>query len=559
MLSDKQAALVAGEQAVLARLGRTLDDFGAEQHDKSVVAEVTAGLTEMFLLVIVGEFNSGKSSIINALIGQKVLTEGVTPTTAQITVLRYGQEPETRGRGSDMLEVFHPAPFLREIAIVDTPGTNAVIEGHQTLTETFVPRSDLVLFVTSAERPFTESERAFLTKVKGWGKKIVVVLNKVDLLGGQVDLDQVMDFVRDRFRALLGIDPPIFAVSGRMAYQAKTMPDGWGRQQALNASGFGIFERFVFETLDEESRVRLKLAAPLGVAASIIERYGTNIRREAQLLAQDRQTIDRIDRQLALYGSDMRQEFDARMAKIDTVLYGLRDKGEAFLDEYLRFSHLPDLVRGEKFRQAFETQVVGDEPQRIEDGVQGLIAWLVERDVRIWQDVTTYLNERRAAAPQHELLGKADSSAFEAFTTNRQRLLRDIGQQARAIVESYDQRAEALALSNAMKDTLAQATIANVAGLGLGATVVALAGTALVDVTGIFFALVMGGIGFYLIPARRRKSKTEFRARIEMLTRTAAHQSTRSVRDRDRPVPRAGTDGYRALHPICACRERPAG
>jgi hypothetical protein len=75
-----------------------------------------------------------------------------------------------------------PAPLLRDIHIVDTPGTNAVIREHEAITAEFVPRSDMVLFVTSADRPFTETERAFLEQVRGWGKKVVVVINKVDIL-----------------------------------------------------------------------------------------------------------------------------------------------------------------------------------------------------------------------------------------------------------------------------------------------------------------------------------------------------------------------------------------
>ena len=73
-------------------------------------------------------------------------------------------------------------PLLRDIHIVDTPGTNAIMREHERITAEFVPRSDLVLFVTSADRPFTETERAFLEQIRGWGKKVVVVINKIDIL-----------------------------------------------------------------------------------------------------------------------------------------------------------------------------------------------------------------------------------------------------------------------------------------------------------------------------------------------------------------------------------------
>src|SRR5207342_968194 len=113
-----------------------------------------------------------------------------------------------------------PAEFLREIAIVDTPGTNAVIREHEAITADFVPRSDLVLFVTSADRPFTESERQFLAVIRDWGKKVVIVINKVDLLETAADLQQVLDFVAAHARVALGGPPDTFPVSAKLAMRA---------------------------------------------------------------------------------------------------------------------------------------------------------------------------------------------------------------------------------------------------------------------------------------------------------------------------------------------------
>ncbi len=72
-----------------------------------------------------------------------------------------------------------PADILKEINIVDTPGTNVVLERQQRLTEEYVPRADLVIFVMSADRPFAESEVNFLRYIRKWGKKIIFVVNKV--------------------------------------------------------------------------------------------------------------------------------------------------------------------------------------------------------------------------------------------------------------------------------------------------------------------------------------------------------------------------------------------
>ena len=95
------------------------------------------------------------------------------------------------------------------------------MRGHEALTREFVPRSDLVLFVTSADRPFTETERTFLESIRDWGKKVVVAVNKTDILEKPDDVRKVVEFVRDKLRELLGLRPEVFAVSARQAWKTK--------------------------------------------------------------------------------------------------------------------------------------------------------------------------------------------------------------------------------------------------------------------------------------------------------------------------------------------------
>ncbi len=107
------------------------------------------------------------------------------------------------------------------MTLVDTPGTNAIDREHEALTQHFIPRADLVLFVTSADRPFTESERAFLAGIRDWGKKIVMAVNKIDILETEEERERVRKFVRESFTNLLGEEPKVFVVSARQAFRAK--------------------------------------------------------------------------------------------------------------------------------------------------------------------------------------------------------------------------------------------------------------------------------------------------------------------------------------------------
>jgi|SRR5215217_1629414 len=165
-LDKRWRGIVDRERTLLERLVKFLEDFGALSEDSSLVRRKLADVEELFLLVVGGEFNSGKSAFINSLLGVTLAEEGVTPTTDRITVLRYGEQPAEHERREGILEKEHPSEFLRLVAIVDTPGTNAIIRHHEELSRGFVPRSDLVLFVTSADRPFTESEREYLELIR---------------------------------------------------------------------------------------------------------------------------------------------------------------------------------------------------------------------------------------------------------------------------------------------------------------------------------------------------------------------------------------------------------
>src|ERR671914_1902887 len=252
ILDERQGTLVNRERALMERFIGFLKDFGAPSEDVELVRRALSDLEELFLLVIVGEFNSGKSAFINALLGAEISEEGVTPTTNRITVLRHSPEPIERERRDGVLEKGYPNEFLREIAVVDTPGTNAIIRHHEELSRGFVPRSDLVLFVTSAERPLTESEREYLELIRDWGKKIVLIINKADLLQEERATEQVRSFVEGATPSALGLTPPIFLVSALLARKAKAATSTIEHDALLKASSLGELEQYITDLLDEE-------------------------------------------------------------------------------------------------------------------------------------------------------------------------------------------------------------------------------------------------------------------------------------------------------------------
>lgn len=504
---DLQQQLNSGRE-LLAELRDALTRFNAAEADQAALAASIRQLDEFFLLVIVGEFNAGKSAFINALLGQRVLTEGVTPTTAQIHVLRHGPTIDAAADETRLRVVTAPVELLRDIHIVDTPGTNAIIREHEQLTAEFVPRADLVIFVTSADRPFTETERAFLEAIRDWGKKILIVVNKADILQSAAELDEVLDFVGDSARRLLGISPDVFPVSSRLALRAKLgEPDLWA------PSRFEPLERFVRDRLDERSRFRLKLANPIGVGQALAHRYATIADERLVLLKDDLALLDDIERQLALYREDLVRGFELRMTAVEKVLVDMESRGHAFFDDTLRIGRIMDLMNRARIQKEFEERVVGDAPRQIERRVTELIDWLIDQDFRQWQAVTARLADR-TRDHQSRLLGAPDVGSFHS---DRSRLIDSVGRESQRVVDTYDKQREAATIADHAASAVKTAAAAGGAAVGLGTLVTMAASTAAADITGLVMASVIATIGFLVIPAKRRRAREEMHAKLSSL------------------------------------------
>jgi GTP-binding protein EngB required for normal cell division len=522
ILGERESELRARERELLDRLSAALDRFGADvvPDDLRHFRQAREQLEGLFLLVIAGEFNSGKSSFINALLGGRILPEGVVPTTDRINLLRHGDTVSEELLEAYLLERTHPAEILRDLHVVDTPGTNAIVREHEELTRDFVPRSDLVIFVTSADRPFTESERGFLQQIRTWGKKIVFVVNKVDILASAADREQVIRYVRENGQALLGEAPEVFPVSARQALQARETDDAaaWG------ASGFGAVEEYLLGTLDQEERIRLKLLNPLNVGLRLAATYKATAFERLKMLAEDVSTLQNIDTQLAAFHQEMLRDFEPRLGRLDALLAEMEVRGMNFFDETIRFGRIRDLMRTDQVRKDFEREVVGDTPRLIEDETGRVIDWIVERNLRLWQDIGAYIDRRQVSRHREGMIGEVG----QGFGYNRQALLDSIGRTAREVVGTYNREAEARELAEEVRGAYGTTIFAG-AGAGLGVLLTAALSGAAADITGILMATTLAATGLYVIPARRHKAKAEFGQKVEELRRRLRDSLTRQV------------------------------
>ena len=134
--------------------------------------------------------------------------------------------------------------------------------------------------------------------------------------------------------------------------------------------------------------MQLKLLNPLGVGASLVERHAGFVKDRLALLKDDFATLDDVERQLEVYQQDLTRDFEFRMADIDSILLEMERRGHEYFDETMRIGRVMDLLNRSRVQQGFEQQVVADAPQQIERKVGELVDWLVDADLRQWQDVT---------------------------------------------------------------------------------------------------------------------------------------------------------------------------
>src|SRR6185503_14667084 len=146
---------------------------------------------------------------------------------------------------------------------------------------------------------------------------------------------------------------------------------------------------------DQRERVRLKLLNPLGVGLRLLDKHLKVTEARLELLKADFETIESIDRQLALYREDLTRDFRFRLSDVEKVLLEFERRGLDFFDSTLRLARVFDLVNQSKVKREFEKSVLADLPRVVEKRVDEVIDWMVQNDMRQWQGVMERLERRR--------------------------------------------------------------------------------------------------------------------------------------------------------------------
>ncbi|OPY07152.1 MAG: GTPase Era [Syntrophaceae bacterium PtaB.Bin095] len=254
----------------------SLTEKCSEAGASTILRDRLALLESAALFVIVGEVKSGKSSFINALLGEDVCEVAPDPCTAGIQELVYGEERSKTTLGDQWERVRLPRPVLRDITIVDTPGTNSIIRNHQTITENYIPKSDLVVFVFPAKNPHTATAWDLLSLVrKDWHRKTVFVLQQADL-ASQRELSVNQESVRQYAHERNVQNPVLFTLSAKRELEG------------ASDSGFAEFREFLRSAVESGEVWRMKVEGSRDTVRKIAGDLLAKLSNEKAALVEDR-------------------------------------------------------------------------------------------------------------------------------------------------------------------------------------------------------------------------------------------------------------------------------
>jgi hypothetical protein len=275
------------------------------------------------------------------------------------------------------------------------------------------------------------------------------------------------------------------------------------------AGGTDALRRYVFGTLDEEERLRLKLGTPLGIAERLLDRYGRVADERLEALSDDLAMVENVEGQISVYADDLRAGFAPRLAEIENVVHELDDRGERFFDETVRIGRVLDLLNPERTRGEFEREVIGETADEIDRIVGNTVDWFVESESRLWRHVSGMIRQR-----QQTLTGSSDDPNFLAA---RKEVLQSVAHRTRNAIADFDREAESREVGESLRDAVAQTALAEIGAVSLGTAIALLFGTVAADVTGLLTATLLATLGLYILPARKKKALSQFRERTESL------------------------------------------
>ncbi|MEO1004520.1 MAG: dynamin family protein [Cyanobacteria bacterium J06638_38] len=302
-------------QSSLDSLLSQLQLFATEINNQQLqvtIRNLRANINEPFLFVVVGEVKAGKSSFVNALLQSDICKTAADPCTDVIQQIVYAEEQSEQSISQYLRKIGLPNEILKNLSVVDTPGTNTIVENHQEITKEFIPNSDLIFFVFFAKNPYTRSAWELLDFVNSeWRKKVVFVLQQADLAKPEElakNKEKLTELALQK-----GIQSPVvFATSVE-----------WEVNGQADISGFSEVRNYIQRTLQDGSSKRLKLEGVRQTSGQIIDLLRNDLLSVQQQLTKDQAIVSKIKAKLQQNkrqsGFELESLLNRLLSKYDTI------------------------------------------------------------------------------------------------------------------------------------------------------------------------------------------------------------------------------------------------
>jgi len=401
-------------------LQRLLDFTNRISHAEStrILSDLQIRIDEPFMFVIVGEVKAGKSSFINALLGDPDLCAvAPSPMTDTIQQIMYGDEKKTEVVNPYLKKVFQPNAILHDIAIVDTPGTNTIIQHHQEITERFIPGSDLIVFVFEAKNPYRQSAWDFFDFMhEEWHKKIIFILQQKDLMD-EPDL-KINERGVTEFANKKGIKKPvIFSVS------AKQELEGY-----VQHSGFEPLRAYILDQVTGGKAQQQKLIGLSDTSNSIVDKLQSGLEVRKLQLDADIEFRTEIKWTLTDHGQRAKHQADILVENLMSAYDRISKKYEDELSDTLSF--LPVLRRSlasifsksqsiKSWLEDFKMRLQADFGTGMQEKINDRVLDLAESIQQMAHTIDLQIrNSKTILANDHEI--------FSEIAQRRQNILREL-------------------------------------------------------------------------------------------------------------------------------------
>ena len=442
---------------VLAVLKQSIEYYAKLNDDVKVSSLTDLALAVengTFSIVVVGQFSAGKSTFLNALMGEKYLPSFNSETTATINFLRSVKESpsgkplikinykdgavETNDdvtleniekyvstKGDDVakkilsVEVFLDSPYLNDgVSLVDSPGLNGLLEGHEQITNEQIDRSHAAIFMFNASQPGSKSDFEKLKMLTDKCDSVLIVLNQKDRINpNEETVDEVVQNVKNNYAKYFNTNvlPEIFAVSSyqalvarskrELSYQNRSDFDAAERESLLEESDIMTFEERLIKYLTQGEKAQKELLSPVEKVRSFLNETEASLTMQIDELGKKADSDD-----LKLQISALKDELSGLTEKLNRSRSGIRSKVSEILRnaENIIKSGASD-ARSECIKNISDAEDL----EELENNSQLYVNRILNRYIGIWESA------KAAAVADYEELIRSEYNEYVSAVEER--------------------------------------------------------------------------------------------------------------------------------------------